>query len=193
VDVTSETVAPSEVTTSSSDQETSDSAGFTSSSDSTPDPADSGEAAPGEPNRIVRFLGKLHPLAVHFPIALLIVAALVEAMALARCRPLFGPVANLLLSLGVAASMVAIPLGWANASTSEHIGQEATVELHRWLSIAAGSTALAAYALGHALRRKPGRSLRVSYVLVLFAAAIGVSVAGHLGGALVYGDDYLHF
>lgn len=157
-------------------------------------PEDSDETATaGEPNKLVHFLGKLHPISVHFPIALIILAAFAEVLALLRCQPIFSETARTLLAFGAAASIVAAPLGWANAATSEHTGQEQTVEQHRWLGIASAATSVAALLIGTAASRRGGRTLRTTYLIVLLAAAIGTSVAGHLGGALVYGDDYLKF
>ena len=162
-----------------------------------PDALDSAATTPpapaSEPNKLLHFLGKLHPVSVHFPIALIILAAFVDILALIRCRLIFGETARTLLAFGVAASIVTIPLGWANAATSEHTGQEATVELHRWLGIAAAATSLAAFALGNVARSKSNRTVRASYMIVLLASAVGIAVVGHLGGALVYGDDYLQF
>lgn len=155
-------------------------------------PADAQEGvSASEPNKLVHFAGKLHPISVHFPIALLILAALVEILSVLRCQPVFGQTVRTLLAFGVAGSIVAAPLGWANAATSEHTGQEQTVEQHRWLGVASTATSVAALLLGTAASRKGGRTLRTTYLIVLLAAAIGTSVAGHLGGALVYGDDYL--
>jgi len=158
-----------------------------------------GEAAAAPPRAAVKtrgfaergltFAGKLHPLAVHFPIALVLCAALMEAPGAIRGRRVSGDVPRTMLALATAGMLVAVPLGWASAATSDHPSMEEVVELHRWLGIAAGATTGAAYLLGlRAHRGKPG--MRVPYLATLYGAAIGTAVSGHLGATLIYGADY---
>ena len=62
------------------------------------------------------FAGAFHPAVVHFPIALLMVAGLVEGVAIARRRP-YAPLGNTAFTclwLGAIAAVVATLLGWAN-------------------------------------------------------------------------------
>src|SRR5436190_1766763 len=66
------------------------------------------------------FAGVFHPAVVHFPIALLTVAALMEALAIVRARSVksaaMSQTALTCLLLGAAGAVVAATLGWANVN-----------------------------------------------------------------------------
>jgi uncharacterized membrane protein/mono/diheme cytochrome c family protein len=82
-----------------------------------------------------RFVGRMHPIAVHFPIALLIVAAVVEGCRVpfskSRRPTAFGMTA--VLFAAVFASWAAAS-GWLNADFESH-DDGSTLSLHRWFGI----------------------------------------------------------
>lgn len=138
----------------------------------------------------LQLLARLHPVLVHFPIALILSALLLESCRLLRRRHNPSPAALTCLGLGALAAGPAIAAGWFNADIEPHAASS-TMEWHRWLAIAASSLAALAWLLGHAARRFQSWQARRAYVLFLAVAASALAVAGHLGGSLVYGDDYL--
>lgn len=89
-----------------------------------------------------RFVGRMHPIAVHFPIALLIVAAIVEGCRLPFSRAVrpsaFGLVAVLFAAFF--ASWAAAS-GWLNADFESH-DESRTLGLHRWLGVAVAAIAI---------------------------------------------------
>src|SRR5262249_25181177 len=94
------------------------------------------------------FAGKLHPLVVHFPIALLVVALLLEFCRLRRGERRPGRGAMVCLALGAPAAVFAAVLGWSDAVTSGHGGSDAWVlGWHRWLGVATAGAAAAVVAL----------------------------------------------
>jgi uncharacterized membrane protein len=133
-------------------------------------------------------IARLHPLIVHFPIALVMVAACAEIAAIATGAGRYRAVAVINLRAGAAFAFVAVCAGWRLASTP---GIEATslLEWHRWLG-AGGAilTAAAAIATVRAERRRPDL---IAYRIALFGAASLIAVAGHSGGLLVWGADFL--
>ena len=134
-------------------------------------------------------VGRLHPLIVHFPIALVILAAAAEGAAAATGDWRWRTVAVINLRAGAAFAVAAVIAGWRLASAP---GVESTplLEWHRWSgAIAAVSTVAAAMATSRA-ERLSFRDL-VIYRLALFCAATGVAVTGHVGGLLVWGADFL--
>lgn len=138
------------------------------------------------------FVGRFHPLAVHFPIALLVVAALLE-LARSRRDPLRpAPAAFACLWLGALAAAAAAALGWSSARTAGYGGSAApTLELHRWLGVCVPAAALIAAILASLARTLPRHALLGAYRSALLVAAILVAVAAHFGGSLVHGPDYL--
>ena len=150
-----------------------------------------------------KFFGRFHPIVIHFPIAMLIVAALIEAVRLlsskARRPTSFGLTAVIVAAIF---GVLSAASGWLNA---EFEGAEQTTDLflHRWLgvSVAVISLVLAPMAILAAMRREPSDPLELEqmppsrtfaiYRYGVIVAAFLVAFTGHLGGELVYGDGYL--
>ena len=134
-------------------------------------------------------LGRLHPLLVHFPIGLVILAALAEAIATVAddCRWRTVAVAN--VRAGAAFGVLAAIAGWRLA-LAPGVEASALLESHRWLgAIAAGAAVAAALASSDADGRSPFEFW--VYRITLFSAAVLVAVTGHFGGLLVWGADFL--
>jgi uncharacterized membrane protein len=129
---------------------------------------------------------------VHFPIGLILTAILVEATQLIRRRPVAGSTAFLCVSLGSVGAVVAALLGWQAGEHADFTGKAAEMlETHRWLGIttAAGSTAVAL--LCRATRERPGAGFCHAYLAGLCVCGVTLSIGGHYGGMLVFGDDYI--
>jgi len=132
--------------------------------------------------RVLRFLGRLHPLVVHFPIGALLLAPLAEGLARLSGALQLRATAMFLLFAGALTAPLAAGLGWLLAresSASSHL------ELHRWLGV---GTALATWVVTVAALRWPKARLAL---LVALAALVGAT--GHFGGSLTYGRDWLDF
>jgi uncharacterized membrane protein len=138
---------------------------------------------------IIDLLGRLHPLAVHFPIALLLLALALEGLTRGGRRPHLEGSKRLLVGLGAGSAVVAAMLGWLLADAEAFSGR--TVTWHRWTGVATAALALAAFvALGR--ERTPAiPRIRAVYRGCLAAASIGIGVAGHLGASLTHGETYL--
>ena len=134
-------------------------------------------------------IGRLHPLLVHFPIGLVLVAAVAEVVAMTTGLWDWRTVAVANVRAGAVFAIGAAIAGWRLASSP---GIEATTSLewHRWLgTIAAVAVLGAALATAGARGRSP-LALWI-YRITLFWAAVLVAVTGHLGGLLVWGADFL--
>lgn len=137
-------------------------------------------------------LGRLHPIVVHFPIALLTAAAVVEAWRVCRRRQVPSEAGTYCLAFGVAGAMASVGLGTLNAAHQTVTGDAAIAlerhELMGWISMMAAVAALGA---GAAARRAGHVRAAAIYVGLLLATGAVVGATGHLGGGLVYGEDYL--
>ena len=137
----------------------------------------------------LKFLGKFHVVVVHFPIALLLCAALAELIFMRTRKPLFSDSAYLMVILGALSGIVAVSLGWAATIDNDlAAGLLSTLEWHRWLGLASAALAVATAILSELGRRKIITSL--SYRVLLFSTALVVSIAGYFGGILVNGADH---
>jgi uncharacterized membrane protein len=133
--------------------------------------------------------GRLHPILVHFPIAMVLAAAAFETARAALRRPTPARTSINMLAIGVSTAAAAIASGWLNADF-ERSRSDTTLELHRWIAIGGGCAALTALLLGiTAGPRRTGLTAAFRATLVVSAGAIGF--AGHLGGSMVYGEGYL--
>ncbi len=132
-------------------------------------------------------LAGLHPLVIHFPIALIIVAALVELVALlARHHRLtsFGIIAVL---VGTPFAVLAAWSGWSLAD--EGYGRGLELDLHRWLGVASVGLLALMFVLtlvswfGH--RQWATGSVRG----LLLVSAILIGITAHFGGDMVWGKS----
>ena len=139
-------------------------------------------------------LGRVHPLLVHFPIALLLAGALAEILGAMRGRSGSSPTARFCVGLGALGAALAAFTGWQRAEGFKALpGTEANVDVHRWFAV--GTTGLAALLalIGLWSRerkdgvRAPGLGL---FRWGLLLAAVLVAVTAHFGGTLVYGADF---
>jgi mono/diheme cytochrome c family protein len=130
-------------------------------------------------------LGKLHLVVLHFPVALLIVAAAVELLHARRGTGERSPVAYSVLAIGAASGVLAAICGWTLANY-EDVSRAMETDLlwHRWVGIASVVVALIALWLGRA-------SSLAGYRVALLASAILVGGASHIGGELVHGEGFL--
>lgn len=136
-----------------------------------------------------KFLGRLHPLAVHFPVSLLLFAAILELFTLKNYAHKLRPGIDLLVWAGVGGAVIAAVLGWLLATVEEYGGS--TLNVHQWTGIA---TAVLGLGLIFFLRKtSSGTNVAAvkAYRSLLFIAAFGVSLAGHFGASLTHGEDYL--
>ncbi len=141
------------------------------------------------------WLGKLHPLVVHFPIALLLAAGLAElilALGGQKWAWLQGS-ARFSVLLGGIGALVAAPLGWLAATGAEYGSDlEGTLWWHRVLGTATAASAvallIASERLARSLQPDPARSF---FRALLFATCILIPLTGHLGATLVFGPAFL--
>ena len=143
--------------------------------------------AAAEKSSAIGLFGKLHPAVVHFPIALISVAALFELVQLNRKRP--EPAGGTLPLVGLAAlsAVVASLFGWA---LEEYDGVEGTTfNLHKWVGIAATVVSVVAALL--ALKARSSRGALLAMRLALLVGAPLVGATGYLGGELVFGEDHI--
>lgn len=141
----------------------------------------------------IGWLGKLHPMVIHFPIAFALAAFLADLLFLLVKRDVFEGAARYILTLGGLSALLAAPLGWAAASTARY-GVELQSDLfaHRWLGTAGGALLVVAWVVrewSFLQYSRPGNFSRV----LLAVATVAILGAGFFGGNLVFGPGHLAF
>jgi uncharacterized membrane protein len=133
-------------------------------------------------------LGRLHPLLIHFPIALVLAAVAAESAAMFTGHVRWRTLAVGKVRAGALFAVLAAIAGWRFALTPD-MELSRLLQWHRWLgSIGAVVTVAAALATAGGDGRS---SWRWIYRSALFTAGALVGVTGHLGGMLVWGADFL--
>ena len=127
-------------------------------------------------------MGVLHPLIVHFPIALLLLAAGLEIYGRTSKGRSFLPVIPLLLLLGAAGATLSALTGYLLSQTSGY--DTALLSGHRntGIALAAASLILAVFYQRASRLRLPG----------LLGISVLVALAGHQGGTITHGQGYLN-
>ncbi|QYK48614.1 MAG: histidine phosphatase family protein [Phycisphaeraceae bacterium] len=146
-------------------------------------------AGPRTIDTLLRIGGRMHPMLVHFPIAMVLVAAGIETGRAILRRPTPARTSINMLGIGVLTAAAAIASGWLNGDFENHASNAETLELHRWVGIGGGAGALLAFVVG--LGASKSRRALVVFRVLLLAAAGAIGFTGHLGGSMVYGEGYL--
>lgn len=141
--------------------------------------------------RLVAWLGRFHPVVVHFPIALSILAALAAVLGRLRASEPFRHTARIAIHGAAATAIAAILLGWFAAAATPHPGLDAVLAWHRWLGTAAGAGLIAVAVCTELAHRQIDRSPWAWLVVIgSILMALVVGVVGHLGGILIFGPDH---
>lgn len=134
-------------------------------------------------------LGRLHPLAVHFPVALVLFAAMLELFTLKNFHSGLRPGIRVCLAVGAISAVLSVFFGLILARGGDY--SPGLLSLHQWTGIATAALAVIAAILLYRTRRRPARGRVVAYRFFLIITALGIAVAGHFGASLTHGEDYL--
>ncbi len=134
-------------------------------------------------------LGRLHPLMVHFPVTLLLIAAILELFTLKDFNSKLRPGITVMVIIGALAAGVSAFLGILLEAGGEY--SEQTLQLHKWAGILTAGLGVFILLFLHLVIKRNNLNFLKPYRGALFFTAIGVSIAGHFGASITHGDDYL--
>ena len=135
--------------------------------------------------RLYEWMGRFHPLVVHFPIAFF-PAALFTAI-VGRRRPAFSAPVQFLVIAGGIFAPIAAAAGWLAGMGSE---PDPILSYHRWLGVlvGVGGAALALWAW-----RRPWEDRGAGMILALTVMTVAIAVQGFLGAGITHGIEHLMF
>ena len=162
------------------------------------------------------FFGRFHPVIVHLPIGILLVAAALDVLARTRRFAVVRPAVGPLLVAGAASAVLAAGTGWLLGEGVGYAGDTYTWHLRLGIGVAIGAV-LTAIVYGYSagpdrLRQGSGRpreplraqaegpalhtkvlhtKARLAYPAVMGVTVLLVAIAGHLGDTLTHGEGYL--
>ena len=135
--------------------------------------------------RLFGWLGRLHPMVVHFPIAFF-PAALLTAIA-GRRKPAFSAPVQFLVVAGGIFAPIAAGAGWLAGMSAD---PDSILTYHRWLGVAIG---LSGAGLGIWAWRRPWEDRGAGMILALTIMTIAIAVQGFLGAGLTHGMDHMNW
>jgi len=137
----------------------------------------------------LQLIGRLHPMVVHFPIGIILVAVLMELFTLGNFRHPLRSGIRFLVVLGAFSAVLSAFMGLLLAENEGVTGS--TVDIHRIIGIASAGLSFLLLIFLRKCKLAPSESAIKTYRILLFLTGIGIGVAGHFGAALTHGEDYL--
>lgn len=149
---------------------------------------------------LLPFAGRFHPLLVHLPIGILLLAGVLELAAWVRRRragdrqpstdaPRLESGTSAVLALGAVSAVAAAVPGYLLGTTGGYAGSAYDWHLRLGTLVAIGAIATA---LAAVLRQRESAAVwRRAYAVLLPLTLILLIAAGHLGATLAHGEGYL--
>ncbi|HEX4485616.1 MAG TPA: c-type cytochrome domain-containing protein [Terriglobales bacterium] len=134
----------------------------------------------------MQFLGRFHPLAVHFPIALILLVPVLELAGLSRRFSYLHLSASFVLGLATLGATFAAFLGWSLARSGAYSG--ALLTQHMWGGLSLAAVCWICWVL-RARTHEP--LLGLFYATALAVGVVLVSWTGYRGGQLTQGENHL--
>jgi len=131
--------------------------------------------------QITEFIGHFHPLLVHLPIGILLIAILFQLLSGNERFHSMSAAAGIALFWGMCSAIASCITGFLLSKTDDY--DETLIDRHQLFGISVAVVSVVAYFLN----RKSNRNIK--WVVILLALLI--IITGHLGGSIVYGSDYL--
>jgi uncharacterized membrane protein len=135
-----------------------------------------------QPPDILLFFGHFHPLLVHLPIGMLAALAALEIAALLPRFKNAAASAGFILALAAPLAVVTAVCGWLLSLAGGY--DENLLAWHKWLGTGTAVMTVVAAILFW-------RGKIIAYRASLLVAVTLLMVAGHLGGSLTHGSDFL--
>jgi uncharacterized membrane protein len=147
------------------------------------------EASVGMLARVLKWLGSFHMASTHFPIALLMAAALAELLAITSKREVWLTVTRFLLVTGALAAVQTAAFGWFY----HYSGVSKVYDFHKWLGTPVAIWGMLSAGAAVLFECREGTPERKRLRGAVFVGAALVGFVGFLGGILSYGLELHRF
>jgi len=133
---------------------------------------------------ITDFIAHLHPALVHLPIGILLIALILQLLAVKEKFHSLRAAIPIVLLAGVLSAVFSCITGFMLFRSSDY--DKSLVSWHMWMALSLTFMAFALYARSFSGRAfdRTGKWLGAGVLVLL-------TITGHLGGSLTHGEDYL--
>ena len=136
------------------------------------------------------FLGPFHHLVLHYPIGFVTLSFLLEILYWRRPSQELRGITRFVTVLGAASAVAAAGLGLMRAAEGGY--DETTLSLHKWFGIGVGAMSiLAGFVILGVCRHPASKAWLWTYRGILATTLTALGIAGHQGGTLSHGSNYL--
>jgi len=131
-------------------------------------------------------LGRLHPILVHLPIGILVVAFLMELYSRKKEAATENNIITFTLAIAAVSTVLSVASGWLLGEDGGY--DETLLFRHRWMAVglAIGSTLL------YLIKKYPQAWSKIVYLPFFVVVIILLGLTGHYGGSMTHGEDYLY-
>ncbi|MEP6747526.1 MAG: c-type cytochrome domain-containing protein [Bacteroidota bacterium] len=129
------------------------------------------------------FLGHLHPVLVHLPIGILLLACFFQLISAREKYNYLQAAVGITLFWGMLSAAASCITGYILSTTGDY--DEELAGKHQWLGISVAIVSIIFYA---AYQKK--RIVKFKWAIPVLLIAL-ITITGHLGGSLTHGSDYL--
>jgi uncharacterized membrane protein len=129
------------------------------------------------------FFGRLHPILVHLPIGILLIALFLQVLSRYPQFGISAAVIKIVLLCGMLSALASCATGYVLSLSGDY--DDSLVSWHMWIGI---SVALFSVVVFVMVVRRVSRVVLESVCVLLLVL---IFVTGHLGGSLTHGSDYL--
>lgn len=138
---------------------------------------------------MIEFVGRLHPLIVHLPIGILLMAAGLHLLSAIQKTKTYESAAHASLLIGSLFSVIACITGYVIADNSY---DSELISSHRNFGLITAFTALLILWINNSKKPSIKKKFRRKFNSMLYAVLIPlIFVTGHFGGSLTHGTDFL--
>jgi uncharacterized membrane protein len=138
---------------------------------------------------LVYLLGRFHPLVVHFPVVLVLLALVFEAARKFRFWDVSPLTVGVLLAMALAGCVVSLVFGFLLYYTGEYTGD--TMQGHLWGGVLLTASVAVALFLFLSFAQSGSRPVYTGYFSLLLFANVVLLYTSHQGGSLTHGSEYL--
>ncbi|BBM82719.1 DUF2231 domain-containing protein [Candidatus Uabimicrobium amorphum] len=137
--------------------------------------------------KLTSFVGKLHPISVHFPIALFFAAVLGEILSLLYNKQLQQAI-NYCFNIAAISSVIAVVLGWCAHISSTYKNELHTVaNYHKVMGILTAILIITVSVLNSKKQTASQTQLEKLYWPCILITSIIIGITGFLGSSLIFG------